>query len=179
MKTSIPFLVAALLSSAAFAQTTPAANPAAAASAPRVAVPPARGPALALALEAANVAIKTCADRDQKIGVAVLDSAGGVKVLLGADGASARGVLSGNTKAFTALQFKAPTSLLQEQVKTDKALADKVAADPTKFNARAGAVLIKVGDEIIGAIGVGGARGSDVDEACAVAGLQVVQSRLK
>jgi uncharacterized protein GlcG (DUF336 family) len=40
-------------------------------------------------------------------------------------------------------------------------------------------VLIKVGDEIIGAIGVGGARGSNVDEECAVAGLQVVQSRLK
>jgi uncharacterized protein GlcG (DUF336 family) len=101
-----------------------------------------------------------------------------VKVLLSSDGASARGGQSGNAKALTALEFKAASSVLQEQVKTDKALADKIAAD-TKFNARAGAVLIKVGDDVIGAIGVGGARGSDVDEACAVAGLQVVQARLK
>ena len=41
--------------------------------------------------------------------------------------------------------------------KTDKTLADKVAANPS-YLARAGAVLIKVNDEIIGVIGVGGAR---------------------
>jgi len=176
MKTTFPLWVATLLSGAAFAQSAPAVNPPVTIAA-RVPVPAARGPALALALEAASIAIQTCATKDQKIGVAVLDSAGVVKVLLASDGASPRGVSSGNAKALTALQFKAPTSVLQEQVKTDKTLADKVAAD-AKFNARAGAVLIKIGNEIIGAIGVGGARGSDVDEACAVAGLQVVQSRL-
>jgi uncharacterized protein GlcG (DUF336 family) len=133
---------------------------------------------LALALEAASTAIKSCTEKTQKIGVAVLDSAGVVKVQLSSDGASARGIASGNAKALTALQFNVATSVLQEQVKTDKALADKIAAD-SKYNARAGAVLIKVGDEVIGAIGVGGARGSDVDEACAVAGLQTVQARLK
>jgi uncharacterized protein GlcG (DUF336 family) len=40
-------------------------------------------------------------------------------------------------------------------------------------------VLLKVGDEIVGAIGVGGARGSENDEACALAGLERIQSRLK
>jgi uncharacterized protein GlcG (DUF336 family) len=35
-----------------------------------------------------------------------------------------------------------------------------------------------VGGTLIGAIGVGGARGSDKDEACAVAGLDKVRSRL-
>lgn len=180
MKKNIPLLLATLLCSASFAQTTPVANaPAVTASAARApAAPPARGPELALALEAASTAIKTCTERQQKIGVAVLDSAGAVKVLLSSDGASARGAQSGNAKALTALEFKTASSVLQEQVKTDKSLADKIAAD-SKFNARAGAVLIKVGDETIGAIGVGGARGSDVDEACALAGLQLVQGRLK
>jgi uncharacterized protein GlcG (DUF336 family) len=180
MKKSFPLLLTTLLCNVAFAQTAPAASaPASTASAARApAPPPARGPELALALEAATTAIKTCTEKSQKIGVAVLDSAGVVKVLLSSDGASARGSASGNAKALTALQFKAASSVLQEQVKTDKDLADKIAAD-TKLNARAGAVLIKVGDEIIGAIGVGGARGSNVDEECAVAGLQVVQSRLK
>lgn len=177
MQKHLPLLLASLLCSVGFAQTATAPAPAAsAARAP--AAPPARGPELALALEAATTAIKTCTERQQKIGVAVLDAAGAVKVLLSSDGASARGAQSGNAKALTALEFKTASSVLQEQVKTDKALADKIAAD-SKFNARAGAVLIKVGDEVIGAIGVGGARGSDVDEACALAGLQLVQARLK
>ena len=110
--------------------------------------------------------------------MSVVDSAGVLKVVLGTDGVSPRGVASSTAKALTALQFKAATSALAEQVKTDKALADRIAAN-TSLNARAGGILVQVGDEIIGAIGVGGARGSDVDEACAVAGLQAVQSRLK
>jgi uncharacterized protein GlcG (DUF336 family) len=98
--------------------------------------------------------------------------------LLATDGASPRGVASSTNKALTALNFKTATSQLSEQIKTDKTLADAIAAN-TSFNSRAGGVLIKVGDEIIGAIGVGGARGSEVDEACALAGLEKVQSRLK
>jgi len=170
-----------MLATPVFAQTTPAATATPAATTPAAAptpTPPARGPVLELALEAARVAVQNCTERNQRIGVSVLDSAGVAKVVLGADGVSARGVASSTAKALTALQFKAATSALAEQVKTDKALADSIAAN-TSLNARAGGILVKVGDEIIGAIGVGGARGSDVDEACAVAGLQAVQSRLK
>lgn len=154
----------------ALAQTPPAAQ--------QPPAPPARGPSLDLALEAAKVAIETCTAREQKIGVTVVDSAGVQKVLLATDGASSRGVASSTNKALTALNFKAATSQLSEQIKTDKTLADAIAAN-TSFNSRAGGVLIKVGNDIIGAIGVGGARGSEVDEACAVAGLEKVQARLK
>ena len=151
-----------------FAQiNTPAAPP-----------PPARGPALDLALEAAQVAIDTCKARDQKAAVSVVDSAGVLKVLLSTDGASSRGVSSSTSKAVTALTFKAPTSQLAERIKTDKELADKIAAN-TSLNARAGGVLLTVDGEIIGAVGVGGARGSDVDEACGIAGVQKIQSRLR
>lgn len=139
-------------------------------------VPAARGPALELAIEAARVAIETCAaDGGQKIATSVVDSAGVLKVLLAADGTSPRGVTSSTNKAVTALNFKAATSHIGEQAKTDKALADKLAAD-TNLNARPGGALIKVGDEIIGAIGVGGGK---TDEACALAGLQKIQARLK
>lgn len=138
-------------------------------------VPAAKGPALELAAEAARKAIETCAaDGGQKIGVSVVDSTGVLKVLLAADGTSPRGVSSSTAKALTALNFKTNTSQLFEQIKTDKALADNIAAN-TALNARPGGVLIRVGDEIIGAIGVGGGR---TDEPCAVAGIQTVQSRL-
>jgi uncharacterized protein GlcG (DUF336 family) len=42
-----------------------------------------------------------------------------------------------------------------------------------------GALRIKVGDEAIAAIGVGGAPGGDLDEACAKAGLEKISARLK
>lgn len=145
---------------------------------PAQTVPPARGPALDLALEAAQAAIDTCKAREQKAAVSVVDSAGVLKALLATDGASPRGVSSSTAKAVTALTFKAPTSQLAERVKNDKELADRIAAN-TAYNARAGGVLLSVGDEIVGAIGVGGARGSDVDEACALAGVQKIQGRLR
>ena len=162
----------ALLGSVAQAQTptAPAVPPA-----PQ---PAARGPALDLSLEAAQNALETCTARQQKIAVTVIDSAGVLKVLLASDGASPRGVQSSTNKAVTALNFKSATSQLGEKAKADKELADKIAANPS-FNSRAGGVLLKVGDEIIGAIGVGGARGSDVDELCAQAGIDKVLARLK
>jgi uncharacterized protein GlcG (DUF336 family) len=42
-----------------------------------------------------------------------------------------------------------------------------------------GALVIRVGDEAVGAIGVGGAPGGDLDEACAKAGLDKISARLK
>lgn len=192
-KTALAIACALSVTVTAYAQTPPAppatatppaatdpaagANPAPA-GAQQAPVPAARGPALALALEAAQVAIETCTAKEQKIGVSVVDSAGVLKALLATDGASPRGVQSSTNKAKTALEFKAPTSQLAEQIKTDKTLADKIAANPN-LNARAGGVLLKVNDEIIGAIGVGGARGSEKDEECALAGIQKIQTRLQ
>ena len=140
--------------------------------------PVARGPSLALALEAAQTAVQTCRGLDQKIGVTVVDSAGVLKVLLATDGASTRGVASSTNKALTSLAFGAPTSELGEKIKTDSSLAEKISANPN-YNTHAGGLLLKVGSDVIGAIGVGGAKGSEKDESCASAGLQEIQSRLK
>ena len=166
----VALLVIAIGNSPAGAQSVPPSKQSASA--------PVRGPSLELSLEAARTAIDTCAARDQKIGVTIIDAAGTTKVTLGSDGASARGVSSSNSKAQTAFNFKAATSALTERAQNDKSLTDAVAANPA-FNIRPGGVPIKVGADIIGAIGVGGARGSDIDEACALAGLQKIQDRLK
>jgi uncharacterized protein GlcG (DUF336 family) len=165
-KTVLTLALSLSVGTAALAQVPPAAPQ-----------PPARGPSLALAVEAAQTALATCTAKEQKVSVSVVDSAGVLKALLATDGASPRGVQSSTNKAVTALSFKAPTSLLGERAKADKELADKVAANPA-YNSRAGGVLIRVNDEIIGAIGVGGARGSENDEACALAGLAKIQGRL-
>lgn len=172
-KVACAFALAAMATTHVFAADVPST----AVTVPRPApVPAARGPALELAIEAARIAIDTCAAKGgQKIGASVVDSAGILKVLLAADGTSQRGVLSSTNKAVTALTFKSATSQLGEQAKTDKAFADKVAANAS-YNVRPGGVLLKAGDDVIGAIGVGGGR---TDEECAVAGLQAIQSRLQ
>jgi uncharacterized protein GlcG (DUF336 family) len=43
----------------------------------------------------------------------------------------------------------------------------------------AGGILITVGGEVIGAIGVSGAQPSAKDEACAIDGLNKIKSRLQ
>lgn len=149
-----------------------------AASAPQAPpAPPARGVPLELALEAAKVALDTCKGLDQKVGVSVLDSAGEVRLVLAADGAANRGVQNSALKAKAALAFDLPSGQLADHAKTDAAIAARLAANPT-WLARAGALPVSVGGTLIGAIGVGGARGSDKDEACAIAGLDKIRSRL-
>src|SRR4051812_43475440 len=145
----------------AFAITSAQAQesaPGAAASPPPSAAPPvpaARGPALDVSIDAAREALKVCEAKGFKVSVTVVDSAGVQKVLLAADGAHSRGVQSSTNKAVTALTFKNSTSKLGELVKSDAALAEKIAANPN-FNTRAGGVLLLAGSEVIGAIGVGG-----------------------
>jgi uncharacterized protein GlcG (DUF336 family) len=143
---------------------------AAVAPAPPPPAPAARGPALADALLAAQTALAACTARQQNVSVAVVDSAGVHKALLAADGASQRGVLSSTAKALTALAFKLPTSQVGERAKQDTALNAQLAANPA-YNSRAGGVPILADGVVVGAIGVGGARGSENDEACALAGL--------
>ena len=149
-----------------------------AASAPPVPpAPPARGVPIDLAIEAAKVALDTCKGLDQKVGVSVLDSSGEVRLVLAADGAANRGVQNSALKAKAALAFEIPSGQVADRAKTDAAIAARLAANPT-WLARAGAVPVTVGGTLIGAIGVGGARGSEKDEACAIAGLDKVRSRL-
>ena len=139
--------------------------------------PPAVGPSLDLATVAARTAVDVCTKNGFNVAVSVVDSAGVLKALVASDGVSSRGVQSSTNKAVTALAFGSATSSLTERIKSDEALGKTIAANPN-FNVRAGGVLLKAKEEVVGAIGVGGARGSENDETCALAGAQVIQERL-
>ena len=82
---------------------------------------------------------------------------------------------TGFRKAYTALTFKMPTSEVGALSKTDATIAAKITAD-TNFLSFAGGIPIRVGDEIIGAIGVSGAEPSSIDEKCANAGLEKIKA---
>ena len=140
--------------------------------------PPARGPAMALALEAAQTAIATCTANGYKVSAVIVDSAGDTRVSLTADGASSMTAAFATRKAYTANAMKEPSAQVGEQVKTDTALADRIKADP-KMITWAGAQPLMVGGVVIGAIGVGGAPGGDKDDVCTSAAIARIKDRLK
>jgi uncharacterized protein GlcG (DUF336 family) len=72
-----------------------------------------------------------------------------------------------------------PSGQVEAATKSDPALAAKYAADASNFVTWAGGILITVGGEVIGAIGVSGAQPSAKDEACAIDGLNKIKSRLQ
>ena len=149
------------------------------ASAPPPAPPRARGPALDVAVEAAKIAQATCVANGYKTTVTVVDSAGVPVVVLSGDGAAERTQAVGLTKTWTTIKYKVPSGEIADRVKTDATLDADIKADSKIGTARRGALPIKVGNEIIGAISVSGAPGGDKDEVCAQAALDKVKNQLK
>ncbi len=144
--------------------------------------PPARGVELALALEAAQAAVSTCLSEGVKGSAAVLNSEGVMRVLVSADGSSKNSAELSPKKAVAAIQMKKPTSEIQAEAEKDAALKAKLEADKSIFP-RAGALPIMAGNVLVGAIGFGGANGTQGggthDEACAKAGLDKIKARVK
>jgi uncharacterized protein GlcG (DUF336 family) len=144
--------------------------------------PPARGVDMALALEAAQAAVSTCLGEGVKGTAAILDSASVLRILVSANGSSTNSVELTPKKAVAALMMKKASSEIQAETDKDPALKAKLEADKSIFP-RAGAVLIMAGNDIVGAIGFGGANGQQGggthDEACAKAGLEKIKARVK
>jgi uncharacterized protein GlcG (DUF336 family) len=130
----------------------------------------------ALAVEAAQAAMAACKAQGYTISVAVVNRTGDLKLLLVGDGAGALTPSLSRRKAYTAAMRRVPSGEIAKQVAVPGAF------NPTLYDrqlvAVGGGVPIKVGDEIIGGIGVGGAPGGDKDEACANAGLAKISDRL-
>jgi uncharacterized protein GlcG (DUF336 family) len=144
--------------------------------------PPARGLGMALGLEAAQEAVNTCLGQGVKGAAAVLDSAGVLRVLVSADGASPNASELSPKKGIATIQMKKPSSEIQAEMEKDPALKAKLDADKSIFP-RAGALPIMAGNDLIGAIAFGGANGQQGggthDEACAKAGLDKIKARVK
>jgi uncharacterized protein GlcG (DUF336 family) len=150
----------------------------------RTTAAPARAPEAALALEAAQAAVAACLADNVKGAASVVDSAGVLRVLYAADGAEKNAVESSTKKAFTANALKEPTSELEARMQKDPAFKAKMDADQSLYP-RPGALPLMVGNDVIGAIGFGGAsglngvRGGIRDERCSKAGLDKIKARLK
>jgi len=130
---------------------------------------------LELAQAIANAAIAQCRTMGYKISVTVVDREGLALVMLHDDGAGLSTQEGSDRKAYTARAFSQPSA---DFVKRLQDRPDTVGSRHyTRVLALAGGLPIKVGDEIIGAVGVSGTPGKD--DVCAQAGIDKVADQLK
>ncbi len=131
---------------------------------------------LAAALAIATAAADTCKANGYRVSVAVVGRTGEIIVHLRGDDASPHTMENSRRKAYTARTFRVPSGEIAQRYKNDPSF---FAVHLSGVIPAQGALPIKLGDEVIGAVGVSGSPGGDKDEACAKAGLDTAADRLK
>lgn len=130
---------------------------------------------LALAQTIANAALEQCQSMGYKIAVTVVDRAGQAIVMIRGDGAGFHTPEGSDRKAFTARTFSQPSA---DFVKRLTERPDTVGSRQyTRVLALGGGLPIKVGSEVVGAVGVSGSPGKD--DVCSQAGIDKVAAQLK
>ncbi len=128
---------------------------------------------LSMAGKAVQAALDACRKDGYRVSVSVVDRAGILRSMGRADGAGPHTVASSRKKAYTAASLRRPTTELAElinKVPTLQALREM----NDDILMLGGGLPIEIGGDVVGAIGVGGAPGSHLDDACAQAGLDAI-----
>jgi uncharacterized protein GlcG (DUF336 family) len=133
---------------------------------------------MSMAGKAIQASLDACKKDGYRVSVSVVDRAGVLRAMTRADGAGPHTVDSSRKKAYTAASLRRPTTELAElinQVPTLQALREM--NNDVLF--LGGGLPIEIGGEIVGGIGVGGAPGAHLDDACAQAGLDAIGATAK
>src|ERR1700736_3666177 len=130
---------------------------------------------LALAQTIANAALAKCESMGFKVSVTVVDRAGLPLVMLRGDGAGLHTPEGSDRKAYTARTFSQPSAAFAQRLIDDPASVGS--RQYTRVLALSGGLPIKVGDKVVGAVGVSGSPGKD--DICSQAGIDKVAGQLK
>ena len=136
---------------------------------------------LALAMKAATQAIATCASNGYPVSAVVVDTSGVIKLEAKGDHSTILTATSAFRKAYTVVtfgpifRFDASSTFAELAAKNPSGAALATLPDIALLP---GGVAIKVKDEIVAALGVGGSPGGDKDEACAQAGVASIKDEL-
>jgi uncharacterized protein GlcG (DUF336 family) len=131
-----------------------------------------------MAVKAIQAAMDFCKKDGYRVTASVVDRAGVLRAMVRSDGAGPHTVESSRKKAFTAASLKRPTSELAElmaKTPTLQALRDM----DRNILILGGGLPIEINGEMVGGIGVGGAPGAHLDDACAQAGLDAIGAASK
>jgi uncharacterized protein GlcG (DUF336 family) len=130
-----------------------------------------------LANQAVAEAVAKCASQGYAETAVLVDADGVQQAVLRGNRAGAHTLDSAYSKAYTSASFKIDTTALVERSKTVPVLANLFKLPHLLL--LGGGIVIKVGDEVVGAIGTAGAPGGDLDDACAHAGLDKIKDKLR
>ena len=128
------------------------------------------------AIQMVRSAHAQAAQLDIAVTAVVVDESGRMIALGRMDKARPITVEIALNKAYTAASMRANTSQVLETVRTNPGAARLV--DIEGFLIVGGGMPIRIGDEVVGAIGVGGAPGGHLDDQCAEAGIARIRERL-
>jgi uncharacterized protein GlcG (DUF336 family) len=137
---------------------------------------------LSIAMEAAMEAVAVCEKSSYRVTATVVDASGVVKVVAKGDLAPPHTLDSSRGKSYAAVSLgpnfnESATSAIVAKVSNGPAFGP-LQHLPGVFLVPGG-VVIKSGEEVVGAIGVGGAPGGEKDEFCAQAAVAKITDRLK
>lgn len=136
-----------------------------------------RNISLELANQLASAGVASCEEKGYAVAVTVVDRAGQVRAVQRADNAGVHTLEASRAKAYTSASAKNTTLAMMEGAQKNPAAANLVHIPG--FLLLGGGVPVKVGNEVIGAIGIGGAPGGHLDEQCAMAALEKHKDLLK
>ena len=129
---------------------------------------------LAMAQAIADGAMEKCKSMGFKVSVAVIDRDGLPIVTLRGDGAGLHTPEGADRKAYTARTFSQPSAAFTKRMLDDPNSVGS--RQYTRVLALAGGLPIKVGDDVVGAVGVSGSPGND--DVCSQAGIDKVADQL-
>jgi len=130
----------------------------------------------AMAITIAQTAIEVCKTNGYSVSATVVGRNGEILVQVRGDNTGPHTIENSFRKAYTARTFRSPSGALVDRLKADPTLG---LIHLTNVIANQGALPIKVGEEVIGAVGASGAPGGEKDEACVKAGIEKVADQLK
>ncbi len=136
-----------------------------------------RALSLELANQIATATVAACSANGHAVTAAVVDRAGNLRALQRADNAGPHTLEASRLKAYTSASARNTTLAMMEAAQKNPAAANL--KDIPGFLLLGGGVPVRAGNEVIGAVGVGGAPGGHLDEQCAVAALEQLKAALQ
>ena len=129
-----------------------------------------------VALKLATAARESCNEQGYQVAVAVVDRSGLLQAFVRDRFATPHTVEVAERKAWTALSFRIPTSEMEKATNHETTMMGIRHASNALMVG--GGLPIEAAGSLLGGIGISGAPGGDLDEACAADGLLAIEDDL-
>ena len=131
---------------------------------------------LEMAEKAAKAALQACTAKGSAVTVTIVARDGATKVMLKADGSGPHTVSSATGKAFAAASLGRDIGEIADFI-ASKPANEGLRTMDERLVIQAGGLPIKIGEALVGGIGVGGAPSGAIDAECAREGLTAIGAK--